>query len=148
MGDQRLTPEEGEDPNGSSPISIDVLFKEEFPHYLAMGMTPEEYWHGEADLPVHYRKAETIKRSKKNRELWLQGRYFYDAIVCAFSADAARENQSGYLDEPYPTTHEEADERQRRLEKAQYERDLAQMKAWTEAWNRHYESEVAEHGGN
>ena len=147
MGDQRITPEEGEGLNGSSPVSISTLFREEFPHYMVMGMTPEEYWHGEADLPVYYRKAEMLKRSQKNQELWMQGRYIYDAIIFAFNADAAKTNETGYLDEPYPITKEESDERQRRLEKAQYERDLAQMKALTDAWNKHYESEVREDVG-
>lgn len=146
MGDQRLTPEEGEDLNGSSPVSIKELFREEFPYYLEMGMTPEEYWHGDVDLPVYYRKADAVKRSKRNREFWLQGRYIYDAIICAFNADVARENKGGYLDEPYPITQEESKEKERQREKAQYEKDLATMKAWTNAWNKHYESEVVESG--
>lgn len=77
----------------------------------------------------------------------MQGRYIYDAIICAFNADAARQNQRGYLDEPYPVTQEEADEKQRRIEKEQYEEGIALMKAKAEAWNKHYESEVMNGGG-
>lgn len=113
-----------------------------------MGMTPEEYWHGEADLPVHYRKAEAIKRSKVNHELWVQGRYFFDAIICAFNADVNQQYETGYLDEPYPITKEEVEDRQRRLEKAQYEKDIALMKARANAWNKKMESEVTNDAGN
>lgn len=103
---------------------------------MSIGMTPEEYWHGEVDLPVYYRKADLMRRSQRNREMWMQGRYIFDAIVCAFSKEASQVYETGYLDEPYPITHEEAEKRRRRLEKAQYEKDLARMKAWTEAWNK------------
>ena len=86
-----------------------------------------------------------MKRSQRNWELWMQGRYFYDAIICAFNGEVNRQFESGYLDEPYPTTMEEAEERKRRLEKAQYEKDIALMKARAEAWNKHME-EVVESG--
>lgn len=44
-------------------------------------MTPEEYWHGDAELMGAYRKAYRIKREERNYELWLQGYYFYTALT-------------------------------------------------------------------
>lgn len=109
-------------------------------------MTAEEYWHGDVNLPIAYRKANTMKRTAKNWELWMQGRYIYDAIIFAFSAEASQQTESGYLDEPYPITEEQAEERRRRIEKHQYEKDIATMKARMEAWNKKFEEGVVESG--
>ena len=108
-------------------------------------MTAEEYWHGDVDLPRFYRKAQEMKRSQKNWELWMQGRYIFDAIICAFNGDVNKRYETGYLDEPYPISQKEAEERERRLEKAQYEKDIALMKARAEAWNKQFEG-VVENG--
>ena len=55
-----------------------------FPHYLAMGMSPEEYWDGESSLKPAYRKAFRIRMENDeriaDRNAWLLGLYVRDAL--------------------------------------------------------------------
>ena len=77
MGD-RLTEEDGlkltENP------SYGDIFDELFPHYLLMGMTPEEYWDGESSLKKAYRKAYQLRIENEqrlaDRNNWYLGQYF------------------------------------------------------------------------
>lgn len=64
-----------------SPISYSEVFDKNFPMYLAMGMTRDEYWNDDCTLTESYRKAYKLKWEDKNRELWLQGEYIYEAIL-------------------------------------------------------------------
>lgn len=55
-------------------------FNELFPYYLSIGMTEEQYWDKDSRLVVSYRKADELRMTRKNQELWLQGAYFYEAL--------------------------------------------------------------------
>lgn len=55
-------------------------FEELFPYYLSLGMTEEQYWDKDCRLVIFYRKAEELRTSRKNQEMWLQGAYFYEAL--------------------------------------------------------------------
>ena len=59
------------------------VFEECFPFYLAIGMTPEQYWAGDPSLARYYRKAYRIKQEEVNNSAWLQGLYIYDAVSTA-----------------------------------------------------------------
>ena len=59
------------------------VFEECFPFYLAIGMSYEEYWAGDAKLAQYYRKAYQIKQDEINNNAWLQGMYIYDAVSTA-----------------------------------------------------------------
>ena len=84
---------------------------EQFPGYLALGMSAEEYWDGDPWWAKSYRDAEKLKAEKMNRELWLQGMYFYDAlckvspILHAFAKSGTK--PSPYPEEPYALTRKE-----------------------------------------
>jgi hypothetical protein len=71
-----------------------------------MGMTFQQYWYEDPCLVIAYRKAYDMKREYDNSMLWLQGRYFYDALL----AVAPRYNNfkpkkpAKYNEEPYPIT--------------------------------------------
>lgn len=81
------------------------VFEGMCPVYMSYGMSPSEYWDGEADLVKWYREAYKLSMRQKNQELWLQGRYIYDAICAvspilhAFAKKGTR--PSPYHDEPY-----------------------------------------------
>lgn len=74
MGD-RLTDE----PQQTDPRSYGDIFDELFPHYLLMGMTPEQYWDGESSLKKAYRKAYQlrmdIEQKIADRNNWYLGQY-------------------------------------------------------------------------
>ena len=74
MGD-RLT--DGKEQTGSR--SYGDIFDELFPHYLLMGMTPEQYWDGESSLKKAYRKAYQMRMENEqrmaDRNNWYMGQY-------------------------------------------------------------------------
>lgn len=71
---------------GDSPapdFAYTNAFKKVFPHYLALGMTYEQFWNQDVELVRFYREAAKIKRDLRNQDLWLQGAYIYEAILDA-----------------------------------------------------------------
>ena len=104
MGDSFLEEKET-DPDEEN--ILDVLF----PHYFAMGMSYEEYWHGNPYLAELYRKKQEIEWKKKNEELWLQGKYMHDGFMIALDNMFKQKNDPvmKYLEEPYPLTEEDGE---------------------------------------
>lgn len=79
MGD-RLT--DGKEQTESR--SYKDIFDELFPHYLMMGMTPEQYWDGESGLKKAYRKAYQLRieveQRNADRNNWYMGQYILAAL--------------------------------------------------------------------
>ena len=81
------------------------MFDEQFPYYLAMGMSQREFWDQDVTLARAYRKAFEIKQEQRNSELWLQGLYIYEAILDAspvlqaFAKSGTRPRR--YSEKPY-----------------------------------------------
>ena len=63
--------------------SLSSFLYECFPYYLVIGMTPEQYWEEDGDLPIYYRKADEYRQERINWQLHLQGMYVYEAICDA-----------------------------------------------------------------
>jgi len=76
VGD-RLTEESK--PKQTSPTPYGDIFDELFPHYILMGMTPEQYWDGEGFLKRAYMKAYQMRMENEqkvaDRNYWLMGQY-------------------------------------------------------------------------
>lgn len=74
MGD-RLT----DDQKQTGPRSYGDIFDELFPHYLLMGMTPEQYWDGESEWKKAYREAYRLRTEMEQRNAdrnnWYMGQY-------------------------------------------------------------------------
>lgn len=92
--------------SATTPLTTyEEKFNELFPLYLCMGMTEEQYWDKDCSLVIYYRKADEMKQERHNQELWLQGRYIYDAlclvspILHAFAKKGTKPKP--YLSEPY-----------------------------------------------
>ena len=90
--------------------------------YLAMGMTWSQYWEDEPKLAIAYRKAEMIRRRRKNEELWLQGLYFSHSLNSTVGNMFSKSAKNQYPNEPFPITADEQQERREREEKARMER--------------------------
>lgn len=115
--------ESGNEGNGGNAVSLlhyTKVFEEQFPFYLSIGMSREEYWDEDPMLVIPYRKAYQLKQKRENYSAWLQGLYFYDAltrvapIMNAFAKSGT--HTEPYPDEPYPFSEEEKKERERREE--------------------------------
>lgn len=116
-------------------------FDEVCPYYLSIGMTYNQYWHGDPEIAVHFRKAEQIRNDKRNQEMFWQGAYIYQAL-CAVSpvlhAFAKKGTQPNpYLDEPLPLTKKQAQEQAQR----RYQEKVKRFQEQAEARNARKRSE-------
>ncbi len=66
---------------------------------MAIGMSAEEFWHGDFRLAGAYRKAEEIRRENRYAAEWRAGVYTFEALLTA--SPAFRELTRG-LDHEYP----------------------------------------------
>lgn len=74
------------------------------PEYLAIDMPYEVFWEHDVWMAAAYRKAWKRKRENRNFEAYLQGTYFYDALVRvspALHAFNDKPKPMDWLDEPY-----------------------------------------------
>ena len=83
MGD-RLTEEDKQ--KQTSPYPYGDIFDELFPHYLLMGMTPEQYWDGESSLKRAFREAYRMRMENEqklaDRNNWYMGQYIMCVLQC------------------------------------------------------------------
>ena len=63
-------------------------------------MTADEFYRQDVELARAYRKADEMRKSRRNEELWLQGAYIYEAI-CAV-APVLRAFSKATKPNPYP----------------------------------------------
>lgn len=118
-------------------------FEELFPYYLSLGMTEEQYWDRDSQLVVYYRKAEELRTSRTNQELWVQGAYFYEAITRAsplLHAFAKKGTKPvPYLAEPFAISEKQAEYQQEEKEKKVYDKGKALMEGFMAKHNKKFE---------
>lgn len=131
---------EGSERNSSLPfITYTERFNEQFPYYLSIGMSPEQYWDGDPELAKYYRRADEIKLERQNQALWLQGMYVYEAICDAspilqsFAKKGTKPHP--YVDKPYPLTNKQRKQDVVNKEKAVAEKGKKFMEAFMELNN-------------
>lgn len=96
-------------------------------------MTYEQYWNEDCLLVKAYREANKINTERKNTELWLQGRYVYEAlldvapILNAFAKKGTKARP--YPNEPYPITQKAVDMKTEREERIKIEKMKARLVA-------------------
>lgn len=82
---------------------------EQCPYYMNMGVSYDEYWHGDYTKLPYYRKAYALKQKETNQKLWMQGVYFFLALESIVPKSNVR-----YPEEPIPLTVEEMHEAEER----------------------------------
>lgn len=124
--------------------SYTKTFYEAFPFYLSIGMTPEQYWDGDPTLAKYYRKADEMRRQRKNQELWLQGMYIYEALCDVspiFNAFAKKGTKPRpYADHPYSITENERTSEKKLREKKDREKAKRYMEAKMANLNKRFNS--------
>ena len=113
MGDGEIT---------SPRKTFSEFFEEIFPAYLAMGMTWSQFWIDDPTLVIAYRKAEMLRKRRRNEELWLEGIYVAEALNATVGNMFSKGQKHPYPAEPFPLTADEQQERREREEKARMER--------------------------
>ena len=98
----RLPVSEGETAKADSPLHY-PKFHEVEGYYIALGMTYEQFWDGDATMVLAYRKAHEIKKDLDNERAWLQGMYIYEAL-CDVSPLFNMNSKRGTKAHPYRTS--------------------------------------------
>lgn len=118
----------GENSVKNPPRSATEIFEECCPFYLSIGMSYDEFWHGNADLPRYYRKAYKLRQEKVNQDAWLNGLYVYDALTSAMShLSSNKSHHKAYAEKPYSF-----DSKKNAEEKVIEEQAKAEM--WMKSW--------------
>ena len=115
--------------------SFTEVFEEAFPVYLAFGMSYEQFWEDDPTIALAYRKADGIRRRRRNEELWLEGVYVAEALNATVGNMFRKGNKYQYPAEPLPITEEEQREHREREQKAKMERIKAAFTAKALAMN-------------
>lgn len=123
----------GELVSPASLLSYTEIFEAQCPFYMSIGMTYDEFWEGDADRVIAYRKAYILRQKRNNANAWAQGRYIYDALSAVVPAlrGLSKEPVSPYLEEPYPITKEDMEDYERR----QMEKRASEFRAYAQARN-------------
>lgn len=124
--------------------SYTAAFYDLFPYYLSIGMTPEQYWDADPALAKYYRKADELRRKRRNEELWLQGMYIYEAlcdvspVMNAFAKKGTKPRP--YSDHPYALTVKEREDERILIEKREREKARRYMEAKMAEINKRFKS--------
>ncbi len=138
------------DPAPAAPAKQSEVFWREFPYYLSIGMTAEQYWDGDALLPRYYRKADRLRQERANTEAWLQGAYVYDAILGAapvlhaFAKKGTKPRP--YREEPFPLGEKAEGEAAAKPDKPGVPAGLAYMQTFMASFNRRFASRTPQRG--
>ena len=96
---------------------------------MAIGMTYDEFWYGNTERHVAYRKAHRQRTLQRNYELWLQGAYVYRAIGAMAPAFAWRPSTpSPYVEEPFPIDEKDQKRKEEEAERKRFEEMKARVK--------------------
>jgi hypothetical protein len=102
------------------------MLRQAFPMALMLGMTPEQYWHGEPMLFAAYKEARQLADEKAEWYQWQTGMYVYDAIGRAaplLNPLSKTHKALPWPEEPYGVTaRRDPEERSRKEEKAAHEK--------------------------
>ena len=114
---------------------------------MSIGMSYDEFWNQDVNMVRAYRKAQELRDQRRNQELWLQGRYVYEALcdvspLFRFTMKKGTIKPEPYLDEPYPITVEEVRVRKEREAREKEERLKAAFGAFAAQMRRKMPSEA------
>ena len=108
----------------SAPLSDGEICKKFCADYLAMGMSLDEYWNGDAELCRYYRQANRYRREQANQDAWLHGFYVYTALINVsplFRDWVKNHKPEPYFDKPIPLYEVPKEEKQQRETEAELE---------------------------
>lgn len=104
---------------------------------MSIGMSYDEFWDDDVSKVEMYRKAHELREKRRNRDMWIQGMYVYEALCDAsplfrFTMKKGSIKPEPYVNEPYPLTAVELREREEREAKLREERMKAEFAAFAE----------------
>lgn len=90
------------------------MLERALPEYMAIGMSPDEFWNGDPALCKAYRAAWKRKQENADRERWALGAYVYNAVGAAVGTVLGGNGGKPvpYLEEPFCDTQRREEEHQ------------------------------------
>lgn len=135
----------GEGGGTSRPSSLSTYgeqFERLCPLYMALGMTYEQYWDGDAELVRAYRKAHELRQEMQNQTLWLQGMYIYEALCCVapiLRPFSKSKKPIPYRSQPYPLNTTFSKEKEAKRKRDSDNKAKAKMESFMVQFNRKFE---------
>jgi hypothetical protein len=119
---------------------------------MSIGMSYDDFWHGDVQQVKAYRKANELRDKKRNLEFWQQGLYIYEALCDAsplfrFSMKGGTIKAEPYLKEPYPITAADVREREEREARQKEERLKAEFALFAEQMRKQMSQETHPNDG-
>lgn len=114
---------------------------------MALGMTYDEYWNGDNELPKYYRKKYRIEAELRAQDMWMQGAYFYDSMLRAaplYDFMNKKREPIPYPDHPYPATREQQERYAMLEQQKKYRANIEFMKAQAVEFNRQFRKKKEE----
>ena len=154
MDDERVTSSSSNGGGGDNDRQSPLLrysdkFEEVCGYYMSIGMSYHDYWDGDNTMVKYYHNAHEHKERRKNYELWLQGAYVYEAILCAsplLNAFSKKNEPIPYCSEPIPLTEKDVLDKEEREQKKIMEKGKAFMQAMMKSINKKFEEKTEEGG--
>ena len=110
------------------PFRYSDKFDELCGYYLSVGMSFEDYWDGDNTMVRYYRRKDEFERDRRNFDLWLQGAYIYEALLCvcpAYDSFSKHRTPQPYREQPLPLNEKQVvqqqEEKERKLMEANRE---------------------------
>ena len=100
MEDSGLSDPQDDKTGGDDYNSLSELLDAQCSEYMAIGMTYQEFWHGDNDAPKMYRKTWNIRREQQDTDMWHMGLYVSRAMDSAVSRFNDKKDQIDYFDKP------------------------------------------------
>ena len=125
------------------------IFKEVCPFYISIGVSYNDFWEGDLEIPRYYLKAYKMKTERDEWYMWKQGVYVYEAlcdvspIIHAFSKKGTK--PLPYPTKPYGLEDKEKEEDNKQLVENERLKAIMNFNAWEKAVTKHFEKEA---GGN
>lgn len=145
MVSDRLSDNEGGggDQRPAALFAYTGKFYEVFPYYLAIGMSYEQFWEQDCDLVKYYRRAAQIKQDLQNQGAWLQGAYFYEALINAAPVLRAFTKKgtkpTPYRESPYELFTRQDKKQQKQLQEKHDDQAKAYMEAFMVSVNKKFQ---------
>jgi hypothetical protein len=107
-----VTAQSQETDGEGEPFSFSKLFHDVEAYYISIGMTYEQFWHGDVWLAKVYRDAEELRERRANAEAWRNGFYMASALSSTVGNMFRKKGSKPikYMDRPIPLTQKEKDE--------------------------------------
>lgn len=119
--------------------------------YIRAGMTYEQYWDGDCEMVKYYLAAFQDQQEQDSFYLWMQGRYFYEALLNAAPAlngMSKSHKPTPYPEEPYPLSKREAEHQEKRRQERALFDTREKMFQIMKANNSRFNKPIKEGGDN